>query len=111
MRATAWSNDRWGVSMRGLVGVGCSDERCQPTYMQILLRYRSSDRGEAACTWGIGGGLDGWFDDDGGTFGVHLLAVEALGSKALTDRLSLRAGVSAVVPVHVHPVVMLAWRF
>ena len=42
--------------------------------------------------------------------GFHLLGLEALGSRALTDRLSIRFGASLVVPLHVHPLVLLAWR-
>lgn len=36
---------------------------------------------------------------------------DALVSQALTDRLSVRGGVTVVVPVHLHSVVLVAWRF
>ena len=35
---------------------------------------------------------------------------EAVASKILTDRLSIRGGVSPVVPIHVNPTVLPAWR-
>ena len=60
---------------------------------------------------GIGGGLLGWTTEDGfHDYGLHLLGLEALASKTLTDRLSIRFGASLVVPLHVHPTVLLAWR-
>ena len=49
---------------------------------------------------------DGRFD-----YGFHLLGLEALGSRALTERLSIRFGASAVIPLHIHPTVLLAWEF
>ena len=65
---------------------------------------------------GVGGGLWGYgerFDGGGSRYGwhPHFLAVEALHSRTLMDRLSLRLGVGAVPPIHVHPTVLLAWEF
>lgn len=119
VRFTFWGGGRWGVTGRALAGLGGTPvdehgvyERYRPTYLQVLARFRPTD----SMILGIGGGLLGYgerFDDGGSNFGwhPHLLAVEALHSRTLTDRLSLRLGVSAVVPVHVHPTVLLAWGF
>ena len=41
----------------------------------------------------------------------YLPAVEALISQAVTDRFSVRAGVTAVPLIHVHPVVLIAYAF
>ena len=38
-----------------------------------------------------------------------MVELEALASKSLTERLSIRFGASLVVPLHVHPTVLLAW--
>ena len=90
-RATAWVSDRWGIAARRLLGLGgvlrghAGVERRRPTYFQVL--------------------EDGFFD-----YSYHLLGVEALASKTLTDRLSIRGGVSLVVPIHVNPTVLLAWQ-
>lgn len=40
---------------------------------------------------------------------MHLIGAEALVSRRLTDRLSIRFGASAVVPISVNPIVLLAW--
>ncbi len=42
---------------------------------------------------------------------AHLPAVEALVSQAVTDRFSVRAGVTAVPLIHVHPVVLMSYTF
>ena len=111
-RATRWGTGRWGVAGRALLGIGgvlrghAGDERRFPSYFQILARYRAED----GVHFGIGGGLISWVEEDGQLgFGAHLLGVEVLASRRLTDRLTLRYGVSAVVPLHVNPTVLFAW--
>ena len=117
VRATAWTSDRWGIAARGLLGLGgvlrghAGVERRRPTYLQVLVRYRSVGPGGTGLHVGLGGGLWGWTTEDGShDYGLHLLGLEALASKTLTDRLSIRGGVSLVVPLHVNPTVLLAWR-
>lgn len=118
VRATRWVGDRWGVAARGLIGLGgvlrgtTSDiERRRPTYFQILVRYRAVGSGRSGLHVGIGGGLWGYIQDDHFDFGPHFLGLEALGSRALTERLSIRFGASVVIPLHIHPTVLLAWGF
>ena len=117
VRITRWTSDRWGMSVRGLVGLGgllrghAGAERRHPTYAQVLIRYRRGSRDGLGLHLGIGGGMWGAVDEDGFAFGYHILGVEALASKRLNDRLSIRGGVSTVVPLHVHPTVLLAWGF
>lgn len=116
-RVTAWGgSDRWGVAARALVGLGgvlrghAGVERRRPTYIQVLVRYRSVGPGGTGLHVGIGGGLLGWTTEDGShEYGLHLLGLEALATKSLTERFSIRFGASLVVPVHVHPTVVLAW--
>ncbi len=116
-RVTAWDgNDRWGVAARGLVGLGgvlrghAGVERRRPTYFEVLVRYRSVGSGGTGLHVGIGGGLLAWTTEDGShEYVLHLPSLEALASKSLTDRLSIRFGASLVVPLHVHPTVLLAW--
>ncbi len=116
-RVTVWTGDRWGVGGRGLFGLGgllqghAGIERSRPTYVQLMFRYRRINPEGVGFIVGIGGGLMGWYDEFGFDAGAHLLNVEVLGSKALTERLSFRAGVSMAVPIHVHPTVLLAWGF
>ena len=117
VRITRWTSDRWGMSVRGLVGLGgvlrghAGAERRHPTYAQVLIRYRRGSRDGLGLHLGIGGGMWGAVDEDGFAFSFHILAVEALASKRLTERLSIRGGVSTVVPLHVHPTLLLAWGF
>lgn len=115
-RVTAWGSDRWGVAARGLVGLGgvlrghAGVERRRPTYFQVLVRYRSVGPGGTGLHVGIGGGVLGWTTEDGSQEYVpYLLGLEALASKSLTERLSIRFGASLVLPLHVHPTVLLAW--
>ena len=93
--------------MVGLGGLLADEftERRRPSYFQILARWRADD----GVHWGIGGGLITWFEN--GRFGGagHVLAGEALVSKRLTDRFTIRFGASTVVPISVNPVVVLAW--
>ena len=121
VRFTLWGGGRWGVTGRALAGLGgvtvyedgmYEYEFYRPTYLQVLAQFRATD----SVILGVGGGLWGYgerFDGGGSRYGwhPHLLAVEALHSRTLTDRLSLRFGVGAVVPIHVHPTVLLAWEF
>ena len=118
VRATSWVSDRWGVAARGLIGLGgvlrgttWDVERRRPTYFQILVRYRAVGSERNGLHVGIGGGLWGYIQDDHFEFGPHFLGLEALGSRALTERLSIRFGASVVIPLHIHPTVLLAWGF
>ena len=96
-----------GGYLRSPAGV----ERRHPTYFQMLVRYRAVGSGRSGLHVGFGGGLMGYSERDRfDCCGFHLLGLEALGSRALTDRLSIRFGASLVVPLHVHPLVLLAWR-
>jgi len=111
-RATRWGSGRWGVATRALVGIGgvlrghAGYERRFPSYFQVLARYRA----ENGVHFGIGGGLMSWVDEDGQLgFAPHFLGVEFLVSRRLTDRLSIRGGVSSVVPISVTPTVVFAW--
>ena len=40
-----------------------------------------------------------------------MLAPETLVSQDVTGRLSIRCGVTLVLPVHLHPAVLAAWMF
>ena len=118
VRATRWGSDRWGVAARGLIGLGgvlrgttWDIERRRPTYFQVLVRYRAVGSGRSGLHVGIGGGLWGDIQDDHFDFGPHFLGLEALRSRALTERLSIRFGASVVIPLHIHPTVLLAWGF
>ena len=115
-RATRWGEGRWGVAGRAMLGLGGvlvdefgaaarRRERRRPSYFQILARYRVED----GVHFGIGGGLIAWEQHGRIRFGMHLLGAEALVSRRLTDRLSIRCGASVVVPISVSPVVLLAW--
>ena len=110
-RATKWGEGRWGVAGRAMLGLGgllvgeYSGYRRRPSYFQILARYRAED----GVHFGIGGGLIAFEEDGRIGFGMHLLGAEALVSRRLTDRLSIRFGASAVVPISVNPIVLLAW--
>lgn len=42
--------------------------------------------------------------------GGHILAVELLNSHELTDRLTLRVGAAAVLPMNINPTVLLVWK-
>ena len=75
------------------------------------MRYRAVGSERNGLHVGIGGGLWGYIQDDHFEFGPHFLGLEALGSRALTERLSIRFGASVVIPLHIHPTVLLAWGF
>ena len=119
LRFTRWGT-RWGVSGRLLTGFGGTAvnestvyERSRPTYVQLLARFRR----RSGVVFAIGGGLMGFDEQDqphlGGesrfVWGGHLLAVEALAPWRVSDKLTLRVGVGAVVPVHVNPTIVLVW--
>ena len=125
VRAVRWLNERWGVAGRFMTALGSRPgkhavvERQNPWYAQVVARRRvvQADRTEAH--FGIGyWGVWGWQEtvdlgepEQRSGRGPHFLALEALLSQTLTDRLSVRGGVTLVVPVHLHPVVLAAWRF
>ncbi len=44
-------------------------------------------------------------------WGPHILAVEALRSIPLSDRLNMKVGATMVLPFHIQPVVLFACRF
>ena len=125
VRAVRWLNERWGVAGRFMTGIGSRPgkyavvERRNPVYVQVLARRRVAQTDRTEAHFGIGGGMWGWQETvdvaDGpvqrSRRGPHFLALEALVSHALTDRLSLRGGIALVLPVHLHPVVVAAWRF
>lgn len=83
------------VGLGGLLADDHGNERRRPGYFQVLARYRAGDD----VHFGIGGGLIAWEEDGRIGFGIHLLGAEALVSRRLTDRLSIRFGASAVVPI------------
>ena len=126
VRAVRWLNERWGVAGRVMVGIGSIPEdegyvteHRNPMYVQVVARRQVVQSDQTEAHFGIGGGMLGWRETvdfgDGPEIrsvrGPHFLALEALVSQALTDRLCVRGGVTLVVPVHLHPVVLVAWRF
>lgn len=117
-RYTRWGSRRWGIMGRAMVGIGgelppkypiapeFGDRiRSWPSYFQVMARWRADDSVHLA----VGGGLITWAEDGRIRFGVHVIAAEALASKRLTDRFTLRFGASAVLPFSVNPVVVLAF--
>ncbi len=125
IRVTRWGSARWGISGRALAGFGAFDpgeygvsERRDPAYFQVMARYRSSVSGRTTFHAGIGGGVGrygetGWIVSGGRRtrWFPHFLALEALASQEITERFSVRAGVSMVVPIHLHPVVLASYKF
>ena len=128
VRLVRWTS-AWGVSGRVMVGLGSGHpdepgvvERRHPMYFQVLLRYRTQEPDGNGMHVGIGGGVmtygqtgdlgygDGRTIEEFKYGGVHILAVEALRSIPLGDRLSLKIGATMVLPVHVHPVMLFAWK-
>ena len=128
VRLVRWTSE-WGVSGRVMVGLGSGHpdepgvvERRHPMYFQVLLRYRTQEPGGGSMQVGIGGGVmtygqtwdlgygDGRTIEEFKYGGVHILAVEALRSIPLDDRLSLKIGATMVLPFHVHPVMLFAWK-
>ena len=125
VRVVRWGGGRWGIAGQVIAGFGAADpnehgvmERRNPAYFQVMARYRTADAGKTQLYAGIGGGVGRveetrrsgerstyWFP--------HLLALEAVVSRTVTERLSIRGGITVVLPahVHVHPVVLAAFRF
>ena len=114
-----------GGASRVLAGLGSAKpdetalvERRYPTYIQITARYRVAQADKTEAHFGIGGGVMGWgetFDYGDGpvrrtAWGPHFQALEALVSQALTDRFRVRFGVTMVPFLHLHPVVLAAWK-
>ena len=125
-RIVRWTGEKWGVAGRVMVGLGAGRpdepgivERRYPTYYQIHLRYRTQEPGGGSSHFGFGGGVMTFSETldrgDGPReefhLWLHLLAVEALRWIPLGERLNLKIGVTALLPVHVQPVALLAWRF
>ena len=128
VRLVRWTSESWGIAGRAMAGLGSGHphetrivERRYPMYFQVLLRYRTQEPGGGSMHVGFGGGIMAYsqtFDlghGDGRTreefkYFVHLLAVEALRSIPLGDRLSMKVGATLVLPFHVQPVVLLAWK-
>ena len=129
VRLVRWTSEKWGVAGRAMVGLGSGHphepgivERRYPMYLQVLLRYRTQESGGGSMHFGLGGGImaysqtwdlgygDGRTGEQFEYFG-HVLAVEALRSIPLGDRLNLKIGATMVLPFHVQPVALLAWKF
>ena len=126
-RGLRWWNPRWGIAGHVLVGIGSEHprydyvlERNRLTYVQATVRYRHPLSPGTDLQVGFGWGMASWrekaTDSRGGVrsetrSSVWLPAVEALVSQAVTDRISVRAGVTGVPLIHVHPVVLMAYRF
>ena len=108
-RAVGWLGDRWGVAGRLLAGIGepTYEEQPRPTYIQVLAQFRSKRTETIEWRFGFGGGLMRWKE----VWGPHLLAVETFVAARLTDRVGLRVGASAVVPISVHPVALISYQF
>ena len=126
-RGVWWWSRRWGVAGHVLAGIGSQRpqgsyvlERSHLTYVQATVRYRHPLSPGVELHVGFGWGLASWrrtVADSRGTVrsetasSGYLPAVEALISQAVTDRFSVRAGVTAVPLIHVHPVVLIAYAF
>ena len=125
VRTVRWVKERWGVAGGLMTAIGsrpgryAAVERRNPWYAQVAARRRVVQAHRTEAHFAFGGGMWGWqetvnfFGEPEHRFvrGRHFLALEALLSQALTDRLSIRGGLTLVVPVHLHPVVLAAWRF
>ena len=127
VRGVWWWSRRWGVAGHVLAGVGSQRpqgssvlKRSHLAYVQATVRYRHPLSPGVQLHVGFGWGLASWREtgaDSRGTLrsGKELFAglpaVEALISRAVTDRFSVRAGVTAVPLIHVHPVVLVAYTF
>ena len=91
-------------------------------YFEVLLRYRTQEPDGASTQFGIGGGVITFSQTrdlghgDGRTreerhLWPNVVAVQALRSIPLSDRLNVKFGMTALLPVHVQPVVLFAWGF
>ena len=126
-RVVRWLSDRWGIAGRVLVGIGSNRpdesavvERRWPTYAQVTVRYRVASTEKTALHVGFGGGVDRVSETvrygqgitaEKHRSGPHYVALEALSSRAVTERFSFRYGATMVLPVHIHPVVLAAYQF
>lgn len=123
-RVTRWTGEKLGFSGRFMMGFGSVDtgesgivERRHPKYLDIIMRYRTEPLSGAGRTYfGIGGGIISWGEtfwngDDGTVVGPYFLALEAMRSFPLNDRLDMNIGVTMIPAVYVQPVVMLSWAF
>ena len=105
--------EKWGVAARVLVGFGGAvrlddgpavgshyqGRYAHPTYIQLLLRYRTR--------WGVFFGFGGGVDALGRP---HVGTIEVLKSIVLTERASIHLGGSTLLPLQVTPVALLAWK-
>lgn len=105
--------EKWGVSARALLGFGGAvrlddgpvtgshyqGRYAHPTYIQLLLRYRT----RWGVFFGFGGGVDGLGHP-------HVGTIEVLKSIVLTERASIHLGGSTLFPLQVTPVALLAWK-
>ena len=126
-RGLRWWNPRWAIAGHVLVGIGSELprydyvlKRSRLTYVQATVRYRYPLSPGTDLHVGFGWGMASWRATAADSRGrvrsetrssAWLPAVETLVSQAVTDRLSVRAGVTGVPLIHVHPVVLMAYRF
>ena len=103
VRAVRWenANDKWGSSARVLVVSG----DLRTTYAQFLIKHRTDGSGEPAMHIGFGASASILRP-------FPVVAGEVLYSTSLTDKVSIRVGVTMVsIPPLVHPVALVAWKF
>ena len=126
-RAVGWWSRRWGIAGHVVVGIGSErprddhvSERSHLAYVQATVRYRRPLSPGTDLHVGFGWGMASWRETAAASRGAMrsetmssawLPAVEALVSQAVTDRFSVRAGVTGVPLIHVHPVVLMACTF
>lgn len=129
MRITRWSSgSKWGISGRALIGIGSTGPvhsgghlwRENPMHFHALVRYKTETIGSSR-SWsefGVGGGVfsysENWRYDAGDvkeTVNVfpYFPVLEALRTAPLTDRLTLKVGVTLVFPA-LYPFVSFAWK-
>ena len=129
LRVVHWANDNWGIAGQVLGGRGSFDpgeraveERRDPVYAHVMARFRTVGDGMTSFHAGIGGGVSRVGETprfDPGILGErpdsrwfpNLLVLEGLGPQQITERFSVRVGITMVVPVHLQPVVLAAYRF
>ena len=126
-RGLRWWNRRWGIAGHVVVGMGSErprddhvSERSHLAYVQATVRYRRPLSPGTDLHVGFGWGMASWRETAADSRGAvrsetmssaWLPAVEALVSQTVTDRLSVRTGVTGVPLIHVHPVVLMAYTF
>lgn len=104
VRAVRWgnANEKWGSSARVLVVSG----ELESTYVQFLIKYRTDGSSGSSIHIGFGSAALISFRS------FIPVAGEVLYSSPLTERVSIRVGVTMVaLPPLVHPVGLLAWDF